>query len=232
MISLDDAVIARYQKDDLCFEILVDPEKARKIRQGEKIPLEDAVAARDVFTDSKKAKRASESDLNKVFGTNSFDEIAVKIIQKGEIQLTTEQRRKMQEDKRKQIVSLISKQAVDPRSHIPHPPARIEKAIEQAKIHVDPFKSAEEQIENVLKALKPILPIKMEMVKIAVKVPAQYSGQVSSYVHEHNLIKEEWKSDGSYLALVEISAGMQDAFYNRLNKMTHGEVETRVTERL
>lgn len=232
MISLDDAVIARYQKGELCFEILVDPENARKIRQGEKILLEDAVAARDVFTDSKKAKRASESDLNQVFGTNSFDEIAVKIIQKGEIQLTTEQRRKMQEDRKKQIVNLISRQAVDPRTHIPHPPARIEKALDQAKIHVDAFKSAEEQVADVLKALKPILPIRMEMIKIAVKVPAQYSGQVSSYIHEHNLIKEEWKGDGSYIALVEISAGMQDSFFNRLNKMTHGDVETKVTERL
>jgi len=232
MISLDDAVIARYQKNELCFEILVDPEKARKIRHGEKIPLEDVVAARDVFTDSKKAKRASESDLNQVFGTNSFDEIAMKIIQKGEIQLTTEQRRKMQENRKKQIVSLISRQAVDPRTHIPHPPGRIEKALDQTKIHVDPFKSAEEQVSNVLKALKPILPIKMEMIKIAVKVSAQYSGQICSYVHEHNLIKEEWKSDGSYLALVEISAGMQDAFFNRLNKMTHGDVETQITERL
>lgn len=232
MISLDDAVIARYLKDNLCFEILVDPEKARKIKSGEDISLEEVVAAREVFSDSKKAERATESDLNKVFGTNDFEKITRIIIQRGEIQLTTEQRKKMQEARRKQLISLIARAAVDPRTHIPHPPQRIEKALDESKIHVDPFKSAEEQMENALKAIRVILPIKIESVKVAVKVPAQYAGSVCGFIHEHKMIKEEWKNDGSYLALIEISAGLQGEFFDRLNKMTHGEVETKVTERM
>lgn len=232
MISLDDAVIARYQKGNLCFEILVDPDKARKIRSGERVPLDDAVAAREVFSDSRKAERATDSDLNKTFGTNDFEKIAVFIIQKGEIQLTTEQKKKMQEDRKKQIVALIARSAVDPRTHLPHPSQRIEKALDEARIHVDPFKSADEQVEIALKAIRTIIPIKIETVRLAIKVVAQYAGPVCGFIHEHKMIKEEWGSDGSYFAMVELSAGMQSEFFDRLNRMTHGDLESKVVERI
>jgi ribosome maturation protein SDO1 len=232
MISLDDAVIARYQKANLTFEILVDPVKARKLREGENIGIEDVVAARDVFSDSKKGERASESDINKTFGTNDFGSVAKIIIQKGEIQLTTEQRKKMQEDRKKQIITLIARSAVDPRTHLPHPPQRIEKALDEARIHVDPFKSVESQMGEVLKSIRKILPIKLETVRIAIKVSAQYGGPVCGYMHQHKMLKEEWGSDGSYFALIELSAGLQGDFLNHINKMTHGDVESKVTERI
>ncbi len=232
MISLDDAVIARYQKSNLTFEILVDPDKARRVRAGENVRIDDVVAARDVFSDSKKGERASETDINKTFGTNNFEAVAKYILQKGDIQLTTEQRRKMQEDRKKQIINLIARSAVDPRTHAPHPPVRIEKAIDEARVHIDPFKSAESQIEDILKEVKKIIPIKMETVRIAIKVPAQYSGPVCGYVHQHKMVKEEWGSDGTYFAVVELSAGMQGEFFDHVSKMTHGDLESKVTERL
>jgi len=232
MISLDKAVIARYQSGELTFEILVEPENAYKLKRGENVSIENVIASRDVFSDSKKGLRASDSDLNKVFGSNNFEKILAKIIKDGEIQLTTEQKRKMQEDKTKQIVNMIAKNAVDPRTHAPHPPQRIEKALEQARIHVDPFKSAQEQVEGALKAIRPILPIKFEIVRIAVKIPPEHAPRVFSVLKEYKTIKEEWASDGSLLAMIEIPAGIQGDFFDKLNKMTAGNNETKIVERL
>jgi len=232
MISLDKAVIARYQSGELTFEILVEPENAYKLKRGENVSIENVIASRDVFSDSKKGLRASDSDLNKVFGSNNFEKILAKIIKDGEIQLTTEQKRKMQEDKRKQIVNMIARNAVDPRTHAPHPPQRIEKALEEARIHVDPFKSAQEQVEGALKAIRPILPIKFEIVRIAIKIPPEHAPRVFGVLKEYKTIKEEWASDGSLLAMIELPAGIQGDFFDKLNKMTAGNNETKIVERL
>ncbi len=232
MISLDKAVIARYQHGQLNFEILVEPENAYRAKRGDNVPLDNLVASRDVFSDSKKGLRASESDLNKTFGTNNFEIILKKIMKDGEIHLTTEQKNKMQEERTKQIVNLIAKNAVDPRTHTPHPPQRIEKALEEARIHVDPFKPAQDQIEGAMKALRPILPIKLEIVRIAVKIPAENAVRVYGFVKEHKMTKEEWESDGSLIAVVEIPAGLQGDFFDKLNKLTSGDNETKIIERI
>ncbi len=232
MISLDKAVIARYQHGQLNFEILVEPETAYRLKKGENVPIENVIASRDVFSDSRKGLRANETDINKTFGTNAIEKIAVKIIKDGEIQLTTEQKKKMQEERTKQIINLIARNAVDPRTHAPHPPQRIEKALEEARIHVDPFKSAQDQVELALKAIKPILPLKFETVRIGVKIPAENAVRVYGFVKEHKMIKEEWASDGSLLAMVEIPAGLQGDFFDKLNKLTSGNNETKIIERL
>jgi ribosome maturation protein SDO1 len=168
--------------------------------------------------------------LNKAFGTSKPSEAIAKILEKGEIQLTTEQKRKMQESRRKQLVALIAREAVDPRTHVPHPAIRIEKALEEARIHVDPFKSAESQMEEAVKAIKPIIPIKMERVRVAIRVPAQYAGPACGFMKNYRPMKEQWGNDGSFMCIVEISAGMKADLMDRLSRLTHGEVESKVTE--
>jgi ribosome maturation protein SDO1 len=232
MISLDKAVIARYQQGQLSFEVLVEPDAAYRMKRGENVPLDNLIASRDVFSDLGRGLRASEADLNKAFGTSDFEKILAKILKNGEIQLTTEQKNRMQDEKKKQLVNLIARNAVDPRTHAPHPAVRIEKALDEARIHVDPFKSAQEQMDNAIKAIRTILPIKLEIVRIAVKIPAENAPRVYGFVKEHKMIKEEWASDGSLVAMVELPAGLQGDFFDKLNKLTSGNNETKIIERL
>ena len=232
MISLDEAVLAKYQREGLVFEIYVDPELAREIKSGKEIPVVEVVAAEEIFSDASAGKRASDEDLNKAFGSNNFEEVALIIINKGEIQLTTEQRRKIQEKKKRQLVELISRGAVDPKTHVPHPSSRIEKILDEAKFHVDVFKTAESQLEDALKVLKPIIPIKMETVRMAIKVPAEHSGKVAGVMKSYKKVKEQWGSDGSFMVLIEIPAGLQGDLMDKLNKMTQGNVDSKVVERL
>lgn len=178
MIPLDQAVVARLESYGERFEVLVDPNQAMRIRQGEKIDLEDVVAADSVFSNAAHAERASDEALLKVFKTTDFEQAALRIIQKGEIHLTAEQRRNLIAEKRNRIVTFIARNAVNPQSGYPHPPRRIELAMEEARVNVDPFKSVEEQVKDVVKALRPILPIRFEEIRIAVKVPADYTARV------------------------------------------------------
>ncbi len=78
--------------------------------------------------------------MHKAFGTTDPLKVADMILKRGTLQLTTEQRRKMVEDKRRQIIDFISRQAVDPKTNLPHPPMRIENAMEQIRYPIDPYK--------------------------------------------------------------------------------------------
>lgn len=231
MVSVEDAVIARVTRDHNHFEILVDPEKALRFKKGEDISIDSILAVRDVFKDARKGERVPEDDLEKVFQTTDINKIAAQIMKEGDIQLTTEQRRRFIEEKRKQIADIISKQGVNPQTKLPHPVQRILNAMDEAHVLVDPFKPAEEQVKNVVSGLQEILPISIERVEIALRVPIQYAGKASSVVRNLAPVKkEEWKSD-AWIAVIEIPAGMQANIYSKLNELTSGQVEVKVVKK-
>lgn len=151
--------IARITREGEHFEILVKPQHALSYRLGKITSISEALIADTIFIDANKGLRASEDKLQKTFGTLDPIKIASVILKKGTLQLTTEQRRQMIEDKRKQIISFISRQCVDPRTNLPHPPLRIEQAWKQIHHPIDPFKEAEEQAKEIIKLLRPILPL-------------------------------------------------------------------------
>ncbi len=230
MVSLDEAVIARLDRDGERFEILVDPEMAHKFKNDpESVEITELLAVEEIFKGAHKGDRASSEMLNKSFSTSDTLEVARLILEKGEIQLTTDQRKKMQEEKRKQIVNIISRNCINPISKTPHPPQRIEMAMEEAKINVDPFKSPEAQVNDVLKGLRPLLPIRMEMTAIAIKVPAAHYGKlVSEFRSYGKILREEWGSGGEWMCVVEIPAGLQLEFFDLINSRTHGEASTKI----
>ncbi|MDF2954701.1 ribosome assembly factor SBDS [Candidatus Alkanophaga liquidiphilum] len=228
MVSLDRAVVARLKLKKKTFEVLVDPEKAYSIKEGTEISMNDVLAVEEVFEDASKGKRASESDILREFATTDVMEIAKRIIREGEIQLTTEQRRKMVEEKRRLVIDTIARNAINPQTGTPHPPLRIELAMKEAKVHIDPSKSVDELVSRTIKAIRPILPIRIEEREVAVKIPNIYSNRVYELQKRYNVVREEWQPDGSYIAIFRIPAGIKDEFFEFLNKITHGEAETRI----
>ena len=232
MISVDRAIIARYQEQGHKFEILVDPDLAWDFREGESIPIEDILASEEIYKDAKKADRASEDVLDHVFNTKDVAEIAKKIICDGEIQLTTEHRRKILENKRKKIITHISRNSINPKTQKPHPPARIENAMESAKVSVDINKRVGDQIEGIVKKIATLLPIRLEKTRMAVRVEASFGGKAHPILQSFGkLQKEEWTSDGHWIGLVEIPAGLKYELIAKMDSLTKGKVETKIIGR-
>jgi len=231
MVSLEDAVTARLDLEGERFEVLVDPDCAQKLRNGEQVELAENLAIDTIFKDASKGDRASTEKLEKIFNTTDELEIAKTIIIKGEIQLTTDQRRKLMENKRKQIIDYISRNAINPQTMTPHPPQRIDMAMTEAKVGIDPFKSVDAQVKDIMKALTPILPIRFEKLVVAVRLSAADSAKVFRDIKSAGKItKEEWQKDGSWIGLIEIPGGTKDEFFEKLNKKTKGNVELKVLE--
>lgn len=221
--------IARYSRENEHFEILVKPEKALDYRNGKISGITEVLAAETIFSDANKGTRAPEDALKKTFGTIDVLKIADQILKRGQLQLTTEQRRKMVEEKRRQVIDYISRQAVDPKTNLPHPPMRIENAMEQIRYPIDPYKSIEEQAKDIIKLLRPILPLKVEQLTIGVHVPAQYAQRAYGNLKAFGTIKhEEWRSDGSWWAEIEMPAGAYASFLNKLGELTKGSGEAKV----
>jgi ribosome maturation protein SDO1 len=229
MITLENAVIARLEYYGERFEILVDPDLASDFKRGDDIQIEEILAVEEVFKDAKKGDKASEEAMNKAFETTDPLEAAVIIIRKGQVQLTAQQRRDMQEDKRRMVVAKIAREAINPQTKLPHPARRIEIAMEEAKVRIDPFKSVDEQVNITLKAIRKLIPIRLEKVRVAIHIPGEDTGRVYGVIPEFGkTIKEEWQQDGSWVAVVEIPGGMQEGFYQKLSEITHGQVESKL----
>jgi len=80
-------VIARIKVKGKHYEILVDVNKALKLKKGEKTGISEALASEGVFYDAQKGLRASNEDLKEAFGTTDQMQVAEKIVKSGEIQI-------------------------------------------------------------------------------------------------------------------------------------------------
>lgn len=230
MTSLEKAIIASYEKGGNRFELYVDQDAAYAYLDRRKTDLKNILVAEEVYADVKKGERAKPADLEKAFGTTDIMKILEFVLRNGEVQLTTEQKRRKVEEKRKQIVAILLREAIDPRTNAPHTQMRIENAMEEARIHVDPFKDPREQLEEVVKALRPLLPMKFEKLRIAVKVPAAFAHKCYGTLKNYGMQREEWTKGGDLVVLVEIFGGLQGEFYDKLNKLTNGQVETKLVQ--
>jgi ribosome maturation protein SDO1 len=227
MVKVEDAVIARWETGGSRFEVLVDPSAVQELKDGKDVDLSDKLALDQVFKDAKKGDKISEEHLERTFHTRNLAEIAKQIVLKGEVQVTTEQRHQLQTAKHRQIVATIARNAMNPQTGAPHPPARIEAAMAEAKVHVDPFRPVDAQVQEVLAKLRPLLPIRLDVVKVRVKLPAQHYPRVIGELKGlGRLTDEQWLGDGSWSGVIEIPAGVQTELYEKLNARTKGAAET------
>ena len=229
MVSLEDAVTARYETGGNRFEILIDPKAAQSYREGDEIDWEDAIAADGVWADSAKGDRAPDILVNDAFGTTDLIEIYKKILTEGTIQLTSQQRNEMVDQKKKQIIAHIVANAMNPQTGGPHPPQRIENAIDEARFSVDPMETIEQQVEKLIKLIKPLIPISFEKIRVAVKIRAIHVGkcygQISSLA---NIQSEEYQKDGSWIGMLEMSAASFVKLEDVLGSLTKGTAETKM----
>ncbi len=213
------------------FEIIVSPDAALSFKQGKDVEPSTVIVMDEVYSDSTKGLRVGNEKLKKYFETDDESKAALEVLKRGELNLTQEQRKRLTEEKRKAIIAIISKNFVDPKTSLPHPPIRIEQAMLEARVTVDPFQDANEQTKTVLEMLRTILPLKSEKVRLQVRVSSQYAGQTIGVLKNFGEIKkEDWGADGTLSAIVEIPAGGQPGLLDRLGSTTKGAAQVTVVK--
>jgi len=228
---MDKPTVVRFAVEGEKFELLVKPDPALEFKLGKKKDISTILVSEEIYSDSNKGTRASTEKLMKAFKTTDPTAIATIILQKGDLNLTTDQRRKMVSEKRKQIVEFIAKSYVDPRSHLPHPPLRIEQALDDARVSVDPFKNVDEQTKDIVEQLRSIIPLKSENMLLEILVPAQFAAQSYSVLKSvGSLKKEEWQANGSLKVILDIPAAARANVIDRLGSITKGSASVEVVK--
>ncbi len=239
------------------FEILVDPDKSwdlkKQIRQFQKekekelnktykvtvddvlkfskAPMEQIVESYIVFEDIRRGEKMSEEMVADAFKTDNVSRVIAEILLNGDLQLNKEQREKFISEKKKKLLDILTKNCINPQTQKPHPPQRIERALDEAKVNIDPFNPIEDQVEMIVKALQPVIPIRMERQQMAVSIPAEFTGKAYNLVKTlASITKEDWKPTGSLDCVIEIPAGISVEFLDKLNKITHGRAMTKIIE--
>ena len=227
----DKVTVVRYSFSGDKFELLVKPDPAFDYKLGKISDISKILVSDEIYTDSNKGNRATNEKLNQVFKTQDSMKIAEIIMKKGELNLTTEQRKKMTSEKRKQLVTFIAKTYVDPRSHLPHPPLRIEQALDDGRVSIDPFKNIDEQVKEVVEKLRPIIPLKSENIILEISVPAQFVAQSYTVLKSTGTLKkEDWQTNGSLKAILEIPAAARPHVIDRLGSITKGTATVEVVK--
>ena len=224
-----DYTLVRYSFEGEKFEIMVKPDPALDYRLGKKKDISSILVSDEIYTDASKGTRPTAEKLQHAFKTEDPVEIAEIILKKGDLNLTTVQRRKMIEEKKKQIVTFIAKTYVDPRTHLPHPPLRIEQAMKDGRVSIDPHKTVDEQAKDIVEKLRSIIALKSENLKLEITIPAQYASQSYAILKSvGSLNKEEWQNNGSLKAILEIPAAARPNVIDKLGSITKGSATVEV----
>ncbi|MBI4139401.1 ribosome assembly factor SBDS [Candidatus Woesearchaeota archaeon] len=217
--------IVRVKHGSEVFEIVVDPDLAYDFKDGKSVSIGEVLKFPKIFSDAKKGLAASESRLEIIFGTSDVSKVAEQIIRKGDIPVTSARLKLLQDQKRRRILDILHSNGVDPRTNAPHPLVRLESALVEARIRIDSNKSAEEQVQSVLKSLLPIIPIKFVTKELEVRIPSSFAAKsYSSIKNIGKILMEEWLGDGSWKGLVEIPGGLEEDISSKLMSLTKGSV--------
>ena len=220
MVSLDNAVLARMEKGGKRYEVLLNPDLVDAFKSDPgSVDLNAFMAMDEVFHDARGGERPTAEAIENTFGTQDIRTIAITILTKGSIQLTTAQRKAMVERMRQQIVHQIHVQAVDPKTKSPHPKTRIELALDESRYSVDPFKRLEDQVKEAIDKLKPMIPLSFESVRLAFKVPGSAYGSVPRILRPYQQ-KEQWLENGSWAAVIECPAGMKPDLIDQIMRQS------------
>jgi ribosome maturation protein SDO1 len=225
---LSKTVIVKYHKEGNEFEILVDSDMAYEYITGKRSDPLTVLEVEEVFKDARKGDRVAEDKVKKAFGTNDIAKIAEIMLKHGDVPITTEQRNKLLEEKKKQIVQIIATNSIDPRTNAPNPPLRIENAMREGRVTIDPFKSATDQLDDVVKKINMIMPIKFTTVKMSVIIPPEYANKSFGVLKRYGMKTDQWLGDGSLSAQLEFPAGMQNEFFDRINSATQGKAIVKI----
>lgn len=224
-LDTSDAIRITY-KGDKTFEILVEPEPAKAAKfNDEDFDMPRLLFVQEVFTDADKGERASPDQLESEFGTRHVMKAAKEVFEKGDMQLTTDQKKKMREDKRKQVVSMIARRAMNPKTGNPHPPQRVENALEEAGFNADAMQDVEEQFQEAIESIRPIIPVSLDKKTVAIKIPNDVAGKAYDVLNRKAEMKEEQWGNEYFFAKITLPAGVLTELMEELQEMAGGKAQ-------
>ena len=214
--------VVKYKFGKNTFEILCKMGTAQKYKEG-KLGINNVLVSDDVFLGHyQKGERPSPSDLTAAFKTTDMAVCAKYILDHGEINLSQDERKEKVEQRRNEIINYIHKYFVDPKTKTPHPVTRIDNALTVLKVHPDPDKSFDREIQEIVKLLPGVLIIKRCEIEATLSVPTAFMGAADGIVRKHATVCREKYDGPNCIVEVTLLPGDYDALVADLARVTKG----------
>lgn len=224
-MDTSDAITVQYRGDKQ-FEILVEPDLAKEAKlDGESHEIQRMLFVQEIFTDAGEGERASADEIEKEFGTRQIIEAAEEIFEKGDMQLTTDQKADMRQEKWRQLVNMISRRVQNPKTGNPHPPERVENALDETGFNVQWDSDLEEEFEDAIDQLRPIIPVSLDEKTVAIRIPNDKAGKAYDKIQQTAQIEDEQWGNDFFTARLTLPAGVLSELINELQDMTSGNTE-------
>ena len=213
--------LVRYKHGKKVYEVVTKPGAVRKYRDG-KLGWDNVLATDAIFTNFKKGNFAKGSELQETFGTSDEMKVAKMIVEKGDAQVSASERKQDFEDHRRAVIGFIQRTYVDAKG-IPHPRTRIDVAVDESKVRLDPSQQVEKQADDIVKKMQGVLVFKKTLMEYTVFLDHRYAKKCSGIIYKNAEVqKEDWDAQGCKWAL-NISPLDFDAFCIELNRSTGGD---------
>ncbi|GIQ87602.1 hypothetical protein KIPB_009676 [Kipferlia bialata] len=172
--------VVSYKTGKYCFELLVKPDTILPFRAG-KLQRGSVLFLDDIFTNASKGDRASEALVIEGMGCTGTEAIDT-ILKKGHFQLSTQERKKMCEEKRNAVITYFVRYYADPAGR-PIPRTRIEAALDTIKgLRFDPFEIADRQAQQLESKVRDLVRMSKQTISGAVFIPTAHMGKVQHTV--------------------------------------------------
>lgn len=225
MVKVDEAFEVRYKKDGQQLEVLVDFDKLKEFqKKPNEVSVYDVLADTKIFKDQRRGEIVSDVTLKKLFPNLQEEEIIKVILLKGECQIPTAYLNKLREEKKKQVINYISECAINPVTKTKYTYSMVESAVGKIRYNFDPNTGFEGQAEEVIKLLKPQMPISIDIIVLEIEVPARYVGAFYGPFRKFGkIIKEYYDNSGSLRIHLEITHAQSDKVIDFIKYNTNNE---------
>mmetsp|Transcript_20589 Transcript_20589/g.37006 ORF Transcript_20589/g.37006 Transcript_20589/m.37006 type:complete len:459 (-) Transcript_20589:198-1574(-) len=186
-VRLTNVAVVRLSRHGHRFEVACYRNKIINYRQGTETDLSEVLQTERVFTNVSKGQFANSKTLQKCFDTSDETEVCRFILNKGDVQVSDQERAAQLESTIREVASMVSEKCVDPASRRPYTMAQIRDAMKRSGFMVHPTRNVKQQFLDCVKLLQKKGVLNIERAKMQLALVLVSTGdEGDDYVERRN----------------------------------------------
>jgi len=198
---LTNVAVVRIKRGGKRFEIAAYPNMVQPWRDKVERDIGEVLQSDRVFTNVSHGKFAKKQDLIKCFSTEEEEEICKLILEKGEIQISAEERKVALERLFKEIAAIVAQKCINTETKLPLTVSYVERAMKEMNFNINATRPAKQQALVVISAMQVNLPI--QRARMRVKLSAAVPDALAELVGSGALVLVEKEEAGVAVGLID-----------------------------
>lgn len=175
-VRLTNIAVVRLKAGGKRFEIACYKNKVVDWRARLETDVNAVLQAPTVFFNVSRGVVAGKADLERAFGSSEHLSCALRILDRGELEVSDKERAQAQAQLFRDVAQLVADMSVNPESQRPYPASIVERALHDVHFAVQPGKPAKAQALKAVERLKAAIPIARARIRVRIALPAAGAG--------------------------------------------------------